>query len=71
MKKNYKLQNTNYKHNDLPIYSGASPGQVAEDLKPLMEFREEGLSIEEISDLINQRLVPHLMKYDCPLLCAK
>jgi L-2,4-diaminobutyrate decarboxylase len=49
---------------DTPIYSGASPEQVAEDLKPLVEFREEGLSIEALSDLIVQRLVPHLMKYD-------
>lgn len=52
------------KDNDAIIYSGASPEQVAGDLKPLVEFREEGLSIEALSDLIDQRLVPHLMKYD-------
>jgi L-2,4-diaminobutyrate decarboxylase len=49
---------------DTLIYSGASPDQVAEDLEPLVDFREEGLSIEALSDLIDQRLVPHLMKYD-------
>jgi L-2,4-diaminobutyrate decarboxylase len=48
------------------IYSGASPEQVAEDLEPLVDFREEGLSLELLSDLINQRLVPHLMRYDSP-----
>ncbi|MGD2090678.1 MAG: aminotransferase class V-fold PLP-dependent enzyme [Candidatus Aminicenantes bacterium] len=47
-----------------PIYSGASPEQVAKDLKPLVEFQDEGLSFEALSDLIDHRLVPHLMKYD-------
>jgi L-2,4-diaminobutyrate decarboxylase len=50
--------------NDVLIYSGASPERVADDLKPLVDFREEGLSFEALSDLIDQRLVPHLMKYD-------
>lgn len=54
------------KENDIPIYSGASPEQVAEDLQPLVDFQEEGLSLAALSDLIEKRLVPHLMRYDCP-----
>ena len=49
---------------DTPIYSGASPEQVAVDLQPLVDLQIEGLSFEALSDLIDQRLVPHLMKYD-------
>ncbi len=48
------------------IYSGASPEQVAEDLKPLVDFQEEGLSFQTLEKLINDRLLPHLMNYDHP-----
>lgn len=51
---------------DIKIYSGASPEQVAEDLEPLIDFQEEGLSLEALSGLIEKHLVPHLMKYDSP-----
>jgi L-2,4-diaminobutyrate decarboxylase len=54
------------KKTDIPIYSGATPAQVEADLKTLIDFQEEGLSLEALSDLIDQHLVPHLMKYDCP-----
>ena len=54
------------KKTDIPIYSGASPARVAADLKPLVDFQEEGLSLEALSGLIENHLVPHLMKYDCP-----
>jgi L-2,4-diaminobutyrate decarboxylase len=46
------------------LYSGASPKEVAEDLKPLVDFQEEGLSFSSLQKLINERLVPHLMLYD-------
>jgi glutamate/tyrosine decarboxylase-like PLP-dependent enzyme len=48
------------------IYSGASPEQVAADLEPLVDFREEGLRLEDLRNLIEERLVPHLMRYDRP-----
>jgi L-2,4-diaminobutyrate decarboxylase len=47
-----------------PIYSGATAEQVAEDLKPLADFGEEGLSLQELRQLMEKRLIPHLMNYD-------
>ena len=49
-----------------PIYSGASPEKVASDLKPLVDFQEKGISIEELQQMIEERLVPHLIQYDHP-----
>lgn len=46
------------------LYSGASPDEVAEDLMPLVDFQEEGLSFASLEKLIDERLVPHLMLYD-------
>ena len=46
------------------IYSGASLKQVREDLKQLVNFQEKGMSIEAISQLFEEKLIPHLMKYD-------
>jgi L-2,4-diaminobutyrate decarboxylase len=48
------------------IYSGASPDQVAADLEPLVRFQEEGLSLEEVNDLVEETLVPHLGRYELP-----
>jgi L-2,4-diaminobutyrate decarboxylase len=48
------------------IYSGASPEQVQADLEPLVDFQNEGLSLEELRNLIENRLAPHLMRYDLP-----
>jgi glutamate/tyrosine decarboxylase-like PLP-dependent enzyme len=48
------------------IYSGASPEQVRADLEPLIDFREEGLPLEKLYELIGERLIPHLMRYDQP-----
>jgi L-2,4-diaminobutyrate decarboxylase len=48
------------------VYSGASPKQVVADLAPLVDFREEGLALDALADLLQQRLVPHLMRYDRP-----
>lgn len=53
-------------HKKTPIFSGASADQVAEDLKPLVEFTEEGLPLPELRQLLEKRLVPHLMNYDIP-----
>lgn len=48
----------------IPIFSGASPEQVAEDLRPLVDFEEEGLSLAALRQLLEKKLLPHLMNYD-------
>jgi L-2,4-diaminobutyrate decarboxylase len=54
------------KKNQHLIYSGAAPEKVAEDLRPLVDFQDEGLSLQALEELINDRLIPHLMQYDHP-----
>jgi glutamate/tyrosine decarboxylase-like PLP-dependent enzyme len=48
------------------IWSGASPEQVARDLEPLLDFQQDGLSIEDLDALVNERLLPHFIRYDLP-----
>lgn len=48
------------------IYSGASPQEVAEDLRPLIDFREQGMEAGALKQMIDKHLVPHLMNYDLP-----
>jgi L-2,4-diaminobutyrate decarboxylase len=48
------------------IFSGASPSQVSEDLKPLLDFQDEGLSLPLLRQLLEKRLFPHLMSYELP-----
>jgi L-2,4-diaminobutyrate decarboxylase len=48
------------------IFSGASPQKVAEDLKPLVEFQDEGISLPVLRQLLEKRLFPHLMNYELP-----
>ena len=50
----------------IPIYSGASPEQVAADLEPLIDFQDEGLSLDALTQLVQEHLLPHLMRYDQP-----
>jgi L-2,4-diaminobutyrate decarboxylase len=52
--------------NKVRIYSGASPVQVAADLEPLLDFQDEGLSLAALARLVQERLFPHLMRYDQP-----
>jgi L-2,4-diaminobutyrate decarboxylase len=54
------------KRKKIPVFSGASPERVAEDLKPLVDFAEEGLSLPALRQLLETRLLPHLMNYDLP-----
>jgi len=54
------------KKKKLPIFSGASPEQVASDLQDLVDFQDKGLPLKGISQLIENKLVPHLMRYDLP-----
>jgi glutamate/tyrosine decarboxylase-like PLP-dependent enzyme len=49
-----------------PIFSGSSPEQVAEHLKPLVDFEEKGLSLPALRQLLEKQLFPHLMNYDLP-----
>ena len=49
--------------NKAPIYSGASPEQVAADLEPLVAFQDEGLPLDALNQLLEERLFPHLMQY--------
>ena len=48
------------------IFSGASPSEVMEDLQPLVNFQEEGISVENLNQMLDERLLPHLMKYNHP-----
>lgn len=48
------------------IFSGASPERVAEDLRPLIHFKNEGMPLSKLHDLLTQNLFPHLMNYDHP-----
>jgi L-2,4-diaminobutyrate decarboxylase len=48
------------------LYSGASPEAIAADLKPLIEFQDRGIPINELKDLIEKKLIPHLVRYDRP-----
>jgi glutamate/tyrosine decarboxylase-like PLP-dependent enzyme len=48
------------------LYSGATPEQVAADLAVLVDFRDEGLPLDALDELLQSCLVPHLMRYDQP-----
>jgi len=52
------------KHPSALIYSGASPEQVIRDLLPLVDFQDEGLSLQSLRKLIDRCLVPHMMNYE-------
>ncbi len=49
-----------------PIFSGATPAQVAADLAPLVDFQPQGMPPEQLEALLSERLLPHLMRYDSP-----
>jgi L-2,4-diaminobutyrate decarboxylase len=48
------------------LCSGATPEEVFADLAPLLEFREEGLDADRLSKMLEERLLPHLVRYDLP-----
>jgi glutamate/tyrosine decarboxylase-like PLP-dependent enzyme len=48
------------------IFSADSLDKVADDLKIFVDFQEEGLPLQELSGLIDEKLLPHLMHYDRP-----
>ncbi len=51
---------------NLPIFSGATPRQIQSDLKSLVDFQKEGLPLEDLEEIIQQNLLPHLNRYDQP-----
>ena len=53
-----------FKKENNRIYSGASPVQVENDLKELLDFQQKGISMKDLSRMINNRLLPHLVRYD-------
>ncbi|MCP4469459.1 MAG: aspartate aminotransferase family protein [Gammaproteobacteria bacterium] len=46
------------------LFSGASPEEVQRDLLPLVDFQGAGQSLIKINQLIEENLLPHLMRYD-------
>jgi L-2,4-diaminobutyrate decarboxylase len=48
------------------IYSGADPEAVKKHLQPLVDFQDNGLSVQALEKLIHERLLPHLMQYNHP-----
>jgi len=49
-----------------PIYSGASHEEIAVDLAPLLNFKNQGISLEKLEQMIELRLLPHLIRYNRP-----
>lgn len=54
------------KHKSIPICSKASPKEMAVDLKSLVDFQDEGLTLLALNRMIEKQLIPHLMQYDQP-----
>ena len=48
------------------LYSGADPATVAADLAPLVDFTEQGVAPHALRQLVEERLLPHLMQYGQP-----
>ncbi len=54
------------KHKSIPICSKASPEEMAADLKSLVDFQDEGLTLLALNRMVEKQLIPHLMQYDQP-----
>ncbi len=48
------------------LFSGASPEEVEAALAPLVDFQDEGLHIADLNSMVEECLLPHLMRYDAP-----
>ncbi|MFX1507742.1 MAG: pyridoxal phosphate-dependent decarboxylase family protein [Promethearchaeota archaeon] len=51
---------------DKQIYSGASPEEIAADLEPLLNFNDQGVSLEKLKQMLETCLLPHLIQYNRP-----
>jgi L-2,4-diaminobutyrate decarboxylase len=45
------------------LHAGASPEEVAESLRPLLDFGDAGMPLDALAALVTERLVPYLMNY--------
>jgi L-2,4-diaminobutyrate decarboxylase len=48
------------------LYSGASLAQITADLRPLVEFQANGLPPAQLEQMLHEKLLPHLIRYDRP-----
>jgi dihydropyrimidinase len=48
---------------DTPIYRSIDPEVVAEDIAPLLDFKEQGMALDELQARLDQHLLPHLVDY--------
>ncbi|MBT8398644.1 MAG: aminotransferase class V-fold PLP-dependent enzyme [Gemmatimonadetes bacterium] len=48
------------------LFSGASPEKVEEALAPLVDFQEDGMHIADLIWMVEDDLIPHLMRYELP-----
>jgi len=48
------------------IFSCATPSEMEQDLKTLMDFQDEGIPLEALEKIINENLEPHFVQYDRP-----
>ncbi len=48
------------------LFSGASPEEVESALAPLVDLQDEGLHIADLNMLVEEHLLPHLLRYDLP-----
>lgn len=48
------------------VFSGCSPEQVKKDLLPLVTFSSTPMAMEKILGIVEEKLVPHLMRYNLP-----
>ena len=60
------MSSTRHEGEPLRSFSGASPAEVEQALRPLVQFRKTGIPLDEIASMVEERLVAHLMRYDRP-----
>ncbi|MFC1477353.1 pyridoxal phosphate-dependent decarboxylase family protein [candidate division KSB1 bacterium] len=51
---------------NIPIWSGKEVETVEKDVAKLVDFRDEGMPLDELSALIEKYLEPHLIRYGHP-----
>lgn len=52
--------------NEPKLTSGAAPAAVAAALASLVDFQAASLPLEQLQEMLRERLTPHLMRYDLP-----
>ncbi|MFC1660009.1 pyridoxal phosphate-dependent decarboxylase family protein [Gemmatimonadota bacterium] len=54
------------KEDDARLHSGATPVEVRDDLSELVKLHDDGVPLDTLRSLVQERLLPHLMRYDLP-----